>query len=438
VGIFRKKNIIYDSRGLKKMKQYDKEIFSEETSYEELEKLLLKDNKDPNSNDRGFNALHRSGGLGFPVAIAKKRISLLLECGIDPNSIDHAGIGCNNAPLHAFIANERVNLLMHFIEEAEKFDSKIDFNVADFQSKTPLILAAKMRHEATAIYILIKGGNKINLNHQDKDGMSALHYACTLGQLNLAELLINMGAIINITNNKNRTPLDCIALTSKEETESILKSVSIEPSRDETALRNRFVDHNLQSLFSNTSGDERIIANKANSEDVKEFIKKGLRDDDAIFNKKMQREPKRIEDFVLDQVNKFTGISVLERSMKNRFQMMSYLVEQGADYSWLLRYVSSNANMEYLNYLLIQSNVMKYINIPGLPSGRTALHQAALNGHVDVCDALLDKGARIDIQDADKNTPLHLAVIRKHEQVAMKLAKKGANSTAENRRYSCY
>jgi uncharacterized protein len=329
--------------------------------------------------------------------------------------------------------NESVNLSMHFIEEAERFDSKIDFNIADVERKTPLILAAKMRHEATAIYILKKGGIKINLNYQDKDGMSALHYACTLGQLDLAKMLINMGANINITNKKNRTPLDCIALTSKQETESILKSVSIEPSRDETALHNVFADHNIEPLISFSSHkSNEMVANKANSEYVKEFIKNGFIDSDAIINKKVQRASKKIEQFVLDQVNKFTGISVLERSMKNRFQMMNYLVEQGADYSWLLRYVSSNANMEYLNYLLIQSNVMQYINIPGLPSGRTALHQAALNGHVDVCDALLDKGAKIDVQDADKNTPLHLAVIRKHEQVAMKLAEKGANSTAEN------
>jgi hypothetical protein len=71
------------------MKRYDERIFSWDISYEELEKLLLKDNKDPNSNKEGFNALHQSGR--FPDTISKKRISLLLKCGIDPNSIDYSG-----------------------------------------------------------------------------------------------------------------------------------------------------------------------------------------------------------------------------------------------------------------------------------------------------------------------------------------------------------
>lgn len=50
------------------------------------------------------------------------------------------------------------------------------------------------------------------------------------------------------------------------------------------------------------------------------------------------------------------------------------------------------------------------------PGGWTALHQAALNGHVDCVEALLHNGAPIDFSLDDKSTALHLAA--RHDQRA--------------------
>ena len=41
--------------------------------------------------------------------------------------------------------------------------------------------------------------------------------------------------------------------------------------------------------------------------------------------------------------------------------------------------------------------------------GRSPLHLAALNDHADVADFLLEKGAWVDAYDGDDDTALHLA-----------------------------
>jgi ankyrin repeat protein len=45
-----------------------------------------------------------------------------------------------------------------------------------------------------------------------------------------------------------------------------------------------------------------------------------------------------------------------------------------------------------------------------VPSGRTLLHYAASNGHLDVLEFLASKGANLNIQDSAGRTALHYAV----------------------------
>jgi len=50
--------------------------------------------------------------------------------------------------------------------------------------------------------------------------------------------------------------------------------------------------------------------------------------------------------------------------------------------------------------------------------GYTALHLAALNNHVEVAELLVRQGrARLDLQNVNFQTALHLAVERQHTQI---------------------
>jgi ankyrin repeat protein len=49
--------------------------------------------------------------------------------------------------------------------------------------------------------------------------------------------------------------------------------------------------------------------------------------------------------------------------------------------------------------------------------GRSSLHLAAMNGNTSIVNLLLSNGANIDLADKDGNTPLHLAINCRHEDV---------------------
>ena len=58
------------------------------------------------------------------------------------------------------------------------------------------------------------------------------------------------------------------------------------------------------------------------------------------------------------------------------------------------------------------------------------LHAAAANGDVAEIERLVAAGERINIQDSNSRTPLHVAVYRKHHAAARALLRLGANPNA--------
>src|SRR5262249_24478167 len=67
------------------------------------------------------------------------------------------------------------------------------------------------------------------------------------------------------------------------------------------------------------------------------------------------------------------------------------------------------------------------------PYGQTALYLAAMNGHADVVQFLLDKGASTNIRDTFYKAPmLGFVPMRKHYDVAKMLISKGTGSVDEN------
>jgi hypothetical protein len=64
---------------------------------------------------------------------------------------------------------------------------------------------------------------------------------------------------------------------------------------------------------------------------------------------------------------------------------------------------------------------------PAKPKGQTALHAAVLNGHVEIMELLLTRGAQIEATDGMNNTPLRLAVRNGHFLCVKKLLESGAN-----------
>ncbi len=64
---------------------------------------------------------------------------------------------------------------------------------------------------------------------------------------------------------------------------------------------------------------------------------------------------------------------------------------------------------------------------------KTLLHEAAAHGCHAIASTLIGRGADLNAQDCEGNTPLHEAVGSQHESVAELLLDKGANVKLENR-----
>lgn len=72
----------------------------------------------------------------------------------------------------------------------------------------------------------------------------------------------------------------------------------------------------------------------------------------------------------------------------------------------------------------------KSVNVKGMT---TPLHWASVHGHVDVFDALIEAGAKVNARNNVRSTPLHNASSFGHGVIVRKLLENGAKIDAKNR-----
>ena len=105
----------------------------------------------------------------------------------------------------------------------------------------------------------------------------------------------------------------------------------------------------------------------------------------------------------------------------------------------LMREVTNKSGMTQLHYFCekgMKKSVMRMLEMEGIDvealrftDGWTCLISAANNGHVEICQLLLDKGAQLNAEFMD-DTPLHRCSIRGHLDMVRFLCNRGANIEA--------
>ncbi|WOK96098.1 hypothetical protein Cni_G04803 [Canna indica] len=68
----------------------------------------------------------------------------------------------------------------------------------------------------------------------------------------------------------------------------------------------------------------------------------------------------------------------------------------------------------------------------GDSQGRTALHMASANGHLEIVEYLIRNEADVNALNSEKNTPLHWACLNGHIEVVKLLIQGGANVSLLN------
>lgn len=95
-----------------------------------------------------------------------------------------------------------------------------DVNIMDKRRSTPLHRAAS-KGDINIVSLLLTLGTNLDINIADVYKNTALHLACQENNAEVAELLINKGALINLKNQEEKTPLELASV----EVQKILNKV---------------------------------------------------------------------------------------------------------------------------------------------------------------------------------------------------------------------
>jgi uncharacterized protein len=239
----------------------------------------------------------------------------------------------------------------------------------------PAIVDAAMNGDLKAVRALLREG--VDVNATQVDGMTALHGAAHRNDLEMTKSLLAAGADLQLTNRTGARPIYLAAINGNAELIAMLLDAGEDPNAVLT-----------------TEGETVLMltAHTGNPVAVKNLLDRG-----ADVN-----------------ATQFRGqTAVMWAAAEGHADVIKLLVDRGADLS-----LSTAAST-------------KPERRPA--GGMTALLFASRQGELDAVRALVDGGADVNQIGADNTSPLLIAVVNGHYDVASLLLERGANpSTADN------
>ncbi|KAI8372286.1 ankyrin repeat-containing domain protein, partial [Choanephora cucurbitarum] len=156
-------------------------------------------------------------------------VQRLIAEGCDPN-MPHTTTGLR--PIHFAASRGHLELVKYLVHT-----SSCEIDAVDKEEETALLKAAYANHYDVVHYLITQGANYV---HQDRDGWTALHNACSCGNLEMVKLLCQQPQTdVNVTSQQGHTPL--MNAASKGYVDIVIwllkqkASVSIKNRFDETA-----------------------------------------------------------------------------------------------------------------------------------------------------------------------------------------------------------
>lgn len=338
----------------------------------ELVAILADEGADVNcKNDEGSTPLHWCVPPNF-----FETTQALLDKGADPNERDNYG----HAPLHWAITDSAITRLL--VERGALVDCNTNGN------ETPLLWSTIAGQVEVVTTLLDLGASIDAPNHY---GFTALHGAAFTGCLEVAKELLHHGADCNIEDKDGWTALQAAIVSGKHELVNLLKGKTWDGEKIFHEVSQALLHTDVLYLM------KEMAARKA----TRSVVVSGLRN--VINSGWTSRLLALLEDGAdIDAIDEVGGMTALTHAAwLHADAMVPLLLDHGAD-----------------------------INLRDLDD-RTALHWAADGTYADLVEALLDRGAEIDIK-VNGWTPLLLAGRKWDEFSAQILVKRGADVNARD------
>ena len=274
---------------------------------------------------------------------------------------------------------------------------------ASVHANSPIADAAKAG-DLDAVKTMLKNGGDVNAAHGD--GMTALHWAASRGDAAMTQMLLSAGANIRATSRLGG--ITALHLASQGGHANVVAAL---------------IAAGAESNLATTTGATAVmLAARAGSTDtVTRLVETG-----ADINAKEKA---------------FGQTALMIAAGLDRADVVRLLLSRGADW----KIASSVADLKTLTAPIEEggprgntaaaaaavpgvTRPYRYNELIGTQGGLTALHFAARQGSAMAARALVEGGADVNIvSPGDKATPLLVAVINGHFDLAAMLIEKGAN-----------
>jgi uncharacterized protein len=342
-------------------------LFAAATGQAEVVRLMLASGAAVSVKDR-----HNVTALGWAARTdSVETTRALIEAGADVNAQDDAGFSPLATALERHLTAQVVALLEH--------GPKLELAIKD--GRTPLLLAVGYGY-ADLVEILLKAGAKPTVMWVD--GSNLLHRAANSGQ-----------RIREQAGFKKGEPADYAAIVK------MLLDAGLPVDVPET--RDGWTALHIAAMCSNVEGARLLLAKGA------KVAATGKDGRTPLHMAAMQGTPEMIA-LLLDhgapidavQANhpsKSTPLVLAEET--NKVENLKLLLKRGAN-----------------------------LQVKSFENRISLLHAAAWHNHVEIAKILLDAGIPVDVRDADRGTPLVVAVSRGSREAAQLLIEKGADVNA--------
>jgi ankyrin repeat protein len=302
-------------------------------------------------------------------------------------------------------------------------------NLTQSEKNYILLQASKNKQfyrKSTSDFIDFVLTNGADLEAKDNNGYTALHCSVSIGNIEMAKLLLEKGADIDAKDFNGNTPL--LSEVAKGNIEIV------------KFLLEKGADIDVKDLDGNTPLVSEVA--KGNIEIVKLLVEKNANIEAkdalgsaclyyAVITGNIEMAKYLLEKGAnIDATNSSGNSSLHLAAIHGNIEMVKLLLEKNPniDISCDLRktplhYATEQGHIEIVKLLLEKNPNIDLSCI----SEMTPLHYATNKGHIEIVKLLLEKNANIDLSCDLRKTPLHYATNKGHIEIVKLLLEKNAN-----------